>query len=71
MAAILLQKSKSKRAQNGRFSEVNTICKKNNVWYIWQCNCVKFYKICCFRVKNTSLVSEVARTSYLSCICDY
>ena len=31
----------------------------------------KVYKICLFRIKNTSLVSEVAKTSYFSCICDY
>ena len=31
----------------------------------------KVYKICCFRIKNTSFVSEVAKTSYFSCICDY
>ena len=31
----------------------------------------KVYKICCFRIKNTSLVSEVAKTSYFSCIRDY
>ena len=30
----------------------------------------KVYKIC-FRIKNTSFVSEVAKTSYFSCICDY
>ena len=27
----------------------------------------KVYKICCFRIKNTSLVSEVAKTCF-SCI---
>ena len=26
----------------------------------------KVYKICCFRIKNTPLVSEVAKTSYFS-----
>ena len=26
----------------------------------------KVYKICCFRIKNTPLVSEVAETSYFS-----
>ena len=31
----------------------------------------KVYKICFFRIKNTSLASEVAKTSYFSCICDY
>ena len=31
----------------------------------------KVYKICFFRIKNTSLVSEAAKTSYFSCICDY
>ena len=31
----------------------------------------KVYKVCFFRIKNTSLVSEVAKTSYFSCICDY
>ena len=31
----------------------------------------KVYRICCFRTKNTSLLSEVAKTSYFSCICDY
>ena len=31
----------------------------------------KVYEICCFRIKNTSLVSEVAKTSYFSFICDY
>ena len=31
----------------------------------------KVYKICCFRIRNTFSVSEVAKTSYFSFICYY